>query len=141
MCDGVNGSDDTMAASAVLCAVFMVLLCTVHGQTPVPENGYEFPERFSAIATGFVWDALVGLDEPGESVGYMYTDYSIPAQRVDEVWNYTSILGTHFGARGISSDTHLFFKVRASSSVLLGIRVGHGDSGVGRLLGGMMIWC
>ena len=73
--------------------------------SPPPSSGYIFPDRFSARVSGYVRDVLT--DYHGRSAGWMYTDYSLGRQRVDEIWDRTSLAGTPLYAMGYRADTHL----------------------------------
>jgi len=70
--------------------------------------GYIWPERFQAAVAFFVSDVFV-LMRRATGLAYMTVDYSIPAERVDEQWNITSIDATPLYALGIRTDTHLMF--------------------------------
>eukprot|EP01094_Clydonella_sp_ATCC50884_P011416 TRINITY_DN211_c0_g1_i20.p1 TRINITY_DN211_c0_g1~~TRINITY_DN211_c0_g1_i20.p1 ORF type:complete len:130 (-),score=12.14 TRINITY_DN211_c0_g1_i20:2-391(-) len=95
----------TMSRALQLIAFVALLTCVLANA----KDGYRFPDRFECVATGFIYDALVGFDPPGQSIGYMYTDYTIPAQRVDETWQYNSIYGSSFMKQGILADTHYYY--------------------------------
>ena len=40
--------------------------------------------------------------------GCIFTDYALGRQRIDEVWNYSSIVGTGIAQWGIIADSHIF---------------------------------
>eukprot|EP01100_Stratorugosa_tubuloviscum_P010253 TRINITY_DN437_c0_g2_i1.p1 TRINITY_DN437_c0_g2~~TRINITY_DN437_c0_g2_i1.p1 ORF type:complete len:221 (+),score=91.59 TRINITY_DN437_c0_g2_i1:102-764(+) len=69
---------------------------------------YQFPNKWQANVQGWVADGLTN-HEPAISTGFFFSDYTIQSQRVDEVWNLTSIHGTDIYNLGILSDTHLFY--------------------------------
>ncbi|KAH3760242.1 hypothetical protein Pelo_7962 [Pelomyxa schiedti] len=75
-----------------------------------PEDGYVFPDRYQALVTGVVAD-FYSLHQPIQSTGWMFTDYTEGTkQRIDEIWNITTILHTPlYTISGITADTHLFF--------------------------------
>lgn len=72
-----------------------------------------FCRRWKAIAQYTVSDAFLDM-RIAEGLAYMYTDYTIEAQRVDELWNLPSIYGTPMYGIGIVADHHLVTPVKTS---------------------------
>lgn len=57
---------------------------------------YTFPERFEVVFKGGSnFGALSDFRDLGQT-GFMFVDYSVPAARVDQAFNYTSQLATPF---------------------------------------------
>eukprot|EP01096_Ripella_sp_DP13-Kostka_P010304 TRINITY_DN4030_c0_g1_i1.p1 TRINITY_DN4030_c0_g1~~TRINITY_DN4030_c0_g1_i1.p1 ORF type:complete len:207 (-),score=73.69 TRINITY_DN4030_c0_g1_i1:86-706(-) len=67
-------------------------------------------KRWQATTQGWVSDGFVD-HQKASVLGFLYTDYQFGGgvQRVDEVWNATSIYNTTLGNLGITADTHLFY--------------------------------
>ena len=72
---------------------------------PIP---FIWPLRYTAVVEELVIDASTGPNGI-QGVGLIYTDYSLPAQRTDELWNASTLLNTSFGNLGLRSDQHLSF--------------------------------
>merc|ERR1712137_135147 len=92
----------------LLCAVAVVViycgLCI--GQTP----SYNFPQKYQSLVTGWVSDGLSGHKKI-VSTGWMFVDNTIPAMRVDEVWDLSTTVGTGlYDGLGVTADTHLYFE-------------------------------
>jgi len=88
-----------------LLVTLVVVCCCVPAALSI---NYTFPTRFQYYASGWATDAFVG-GKNATVVGFVFTDYSIPAQRVDEIWNMSSVFGTTLYNLGITSDHHLYF--------------------------------
>jgi len=70
------------------------------------QKGYTYPLRYEAQISFWVSDAYVN-NQQAKGLAFQYADYSIPAQRTDELFNTSSVFGTPFYYAGILSDTHL----------------------------------
>jgi len=111
--------------TAVLCVAILSLVALVDGQ-----KGYTYPLRFEAQSSFWVSDLYVD-NQKARGLAFIYTDYTIPAQRVDELFNTSSVYGTPLYDAGILSDTHLeldnyqyYFYTNDSGLVCFGIPFG-----------------
>ena len=97
---------------------FLVGITPLHGAIEWIKNNYQnttttiptyiFPTRYEATTYGWVSDGFVN-HEKAYVIGYMYTDYTQQIQRIDEIWNITSIINTTlYNTHGIIADSHLF---------------------------------
>lgn len=94
-----------MRVSLCLCVLVVVVVTLVNGQTP----SYTFPARYQSAVGGWVSDGLSGHKKI-ISTGWMYTDNTLPAMRVDEVWDLETTAGTAlYQQMGVLSDTHLYY--------------------------------
>ena len=73
-------------------------------------NAHAFLQFFFIIFK--ISDAFMN-HQHARSLGFIFSDYTLSSQRVDEVWDQTSIASSPFFNLGITSDTHLFYKVRS----------------------------
>eukprot|EP01095_Lingulamoeba_sp_RSL-Kostka_P001986 TRINITY_DN12825_c0_g1_i1.p1 TRINITY_DN12825_c0_g1~~TRINITY_DN12825_c0_g1_i1.p1 ORF type:complete len:221 (+),score=65.27 TRINITY_DN12825_c0_g1_i1:45-707(+) len=69
---------------------------------------YVFPTRYIAGTIGWVSDELVN-HQKAYILGWIYTDYSINTQLIEEVFNKNTTYGSEFYNLGIRSDSHLFY--------------------------------
>eukprot|EP01103_Thecamoeba_quadrilineata_P010853 TRINITY_DN2458_c0_g1_i2.p1 TRINITY_DN2458_c0_g1~~TRINITY_DN2458_c0_g1_i2.p1 ORF type:complete len:221 (+),score=17.08 TRINITY_DN2458_c0_g1_i2:131-793(+) len=83
-----------------------LILCFV---LQISAFSYTFPDRWQSTLGGIVSDPFVDY-KTVNSVGYGFNDYTIPAFRVDEVWNTTSIHNTGLSLEGIEADHHLTYQ-------------------------------
>ena len=89
---------------AVFVGLCAFLSCCI-AQTP----SYTFPERYQSVVGGWVSDGLSGHKKIISS-GFMYTDNTLPAMRVDEVWDLETTAHTSlYQDMGVLSDTHLYY--------------------------------
>eukprot|EP01102_Stenamoeba_stenopodia_P004122 TRINITY_DN14308_c0_g1_i1.p1 TRINITY_DN14308_c0_g1~~TRINITY_DN14308_c0_g1_i1.p1 ORF type:complete len:232 (+),score=45.64 TRINITY_DN14308_c0_g1_i1:1-696(+) len=94
-----------------LSLTFLLLFVSlVASQGTYGPTGYTYPDRYQSIAKFSTADYTTGF-EPIYGVAYIYTDYVEGAQRVDELWNITSIQNTMFyDMFAAVSDRHLNFE-------------------------------
>ena len=85
-------------------SVFLLLVSLAFCQAP----SYNFPTRYRGLVYGATQDAFTG-NHKAVSVGWIYTDNTVPTMRIDEVWELETLYETSLGAEGITSDTHLYF--------------------------------
>src|SRR3990167_3972589 len=72
---------------------------------------YNFPTRYKGLVYGATEDGLTA-HHPSVSVGWIYTDNTVPTMRVDEVWELETIYETGLGNLGLISDTHLYYATK-----------------------------
>merc|ERR1712110_140136 len=88
-----------------LCGCLFLVAVLALGQTP----SYTFPARYQSSVGGWVSDGLSGHKKI-ISTGWMFADNTLPAMRVDEVWNLETTADTSlYQQMGVLSDTHLYY--------------------------------
>ena len=68
---------------------------------------YSFPDRWQSMSFGWISDCF-SFHKKAYVTGFIFTDYALGKQRIDEVWNMSSIAGTGLSEWGIVADTHIF---------------------------------
>eukprot|EP01102_Stenamoeba_stenopodia_P005957 TRINITY_DN16663_c0_g1_i1.p1 TRINITY_DN16663_c0_g1~~TRINITY_DN16663_c0_g1_i1.p1 ORF type:complete len:240 (-),score=54.25 TRINITY_DN16663_c0_g1_i1:41-760(-) len=90
-----------------IASVALLVLLGLAQASLVNPGGFTYPDRWQSNAYISVADLGTNF-VPITGLSTLFTDYIAQAQRVDEIWNITTLLGTPFyGEIATFADTHL----------------------------------